>query len=311
MDLTRNAIFRNFRLNDEDIQDSIDSGSDIGDGIEGCTIDTADMSDVDVVQWLEKKALQDGLDAGDVYLGQRRVRLAGTLYGKTRGLLFDAFAELGRVLSATSCFREAPDDKGYIPLYFSRPTNRQDDFPSGVIDLRINVLPRAFQANFNRKASGGDDGDALAIPWQSVLVMREPMVQGANAQDYELEASSGGHVYTGTLSNRGTYHMPLNGLFYIGSAAGTIEVAAGDALFTLTIPSGSGNRTIRYKGFDKVVTLQNEDDATDALAIYLYDADNINTYALVPTGDSEYTVTVTGCTVLDGSHLWFYEGYAA
>lgn len=186
MDLTRDIIYRNYTLNDENILDDVTGGGGVATGVEGCVVDSADISDVDVVQFIEKRSQQDGMDAGDVYHGMRRIRMAGTLYALTRALLFDSLADLRAALNPVLAQREEPADKGYRPLYFSVPTNRVDDYPTGAIELRILAMPRAFQAMFSRDQNGGEDDDSLAIPWQATFVCRDPSIQGATPQDYDL-----------------------------------------------------------------------------------------------------------------------------
>lgn len=395
MDLNALIIYRGFTLNDPDVEP--DPGTGIGDGIEGCVIDSFDISDVDVIQFMEKRSLQDGMDAGDVYLGARRIRLAGTLYGKTRALLYDSLASLRAALSPTLAFLEEPLDKGYQPMYFSVPTNRADDYPSGAIELRALALPRAFQAVLQRDQLGGHDGDALAIPWQATFVMRDPSIQGESPQDYAIADSTlvtgataaastnlitkashglvaGDRVYFTTLTggtgldlntayyvissglttgvfkvsttsgggekditvdystvvfvklitqtwtvagenplvNRGNYHTPLNMLIAVGTGAGSIVVSVAGSNFTLTVPSSTNARILRFKGADKIVTLEEEDLEETRLDIITFQ--NETTWPMIPEGDTELSLTATGLVIdvgaTDGSHFWFWETYA-
>lgn len=175
MDITRPIIYRGFNLNTV----TTTPGNGIGTGISGCVIDSGDLSDVDVVQFIEKRSLQDGMDAGDPYLGMMRIRLAGTLYGLTRALLFDAYWDLRKALSPTLAAREVPGDHGYLPFYFSVPTNRVADYPAGAIDLQINAMPKSKQMVWQRDNQGGPDSDSLAIPWQATLVCKDPSIMSA------------------------------------------------------------------------------------------------------------------------------------
>jgi hypothetical protein len=190
MDLTRDIIYRDFKLNDASIADSIVGGNGVGAGVAGCVVDSADMSDVDVVQFLEKRSQQDGMDAGDVFLGARRLRMAGTIYGKTRALLFDAAQALKSALSPTLAQRESPADRGYLPLYFTVPTNRIEDYPDQVINQRVLVLPRAIRVVFDRDRIGGDDDDSLALEWQANFLMRDPRVMSETPWDHEFAAAA-------------------------------------------------------------------------------------------------------------------------
>jgi hypothetical protein len=386
VDLTRDIIYRGFTLNDETISDAASGGGGDGTGIIGCVVDSADISDVDVTQFIEKRSQTDGMDAGDVFLGARRVRMSGTLYNVTRSTLYDDLADLRAALSPVLAQREEPLDHGYRPLYFSWPTNRTDDYPTGVIELQVKAMPRSFQAMFMRDQLGGDDDQALAIPWQATWVCRDPSIMGADPQDYLMTAqtlvtgataatndlvtstahglvagdrvrfttltagtglstsityyvlasgltanafkvslTSGGAIiditvaYTtvqyvksvtkaGTVSNRGTYLSPVNGLFEVGRYSGQISGTIGDSTFTITIPASTGTRIIRFKGEDKVLTV--EEDGVEVPRMDLIAFTNDTTWPLIDPGDSAYSITTHGGVLVSGSHVWFYERYA-
>lgn len=192
MDTTREIIYRGFTLNPdtEDALAAITPGGGAGTGISGCFIDAADLSDVDVVQWMEKRSQADGMDAGDVTEGARRIRLSGTLSATSRLQLFDDYWSLRAALNAVLAQREEPADKGYRPLYFSTPTARDDDYPDGAIELQVFAMPRAFQAVMNRDSQGGEDDDALSIPWQATLICRDPGIYSADPVEVDFTATS-------------------------------------------------------------------------------------------------------------------------
>lgn len=263
------------------------------------------MSDVDVVQFVEKRSQQDGMDAGDVFLGARRIRMGGTLYGLTRALLYDALADLRKALSPVLAQREEPLDRGYRPLYFSWPTNRQDDYPDGAIALQIKAMPRALDALFQRDQLGGDDEDSLAIPWQATFICKDPSIMAQLPVEVDLTTGS---PVSGNLTNRGNYICPVEMLVQVGTAAGSIAVTVGDSVFTITVPSSTGNRIIRFKGTDKVLTV--EEDSVEVPRMDLLTFTGTNTWPMVPEGVSAYSVTFTTVTPAAGSILWFYERYA-
>src|SRR4051812_20591320 len=165
MDTTRDIIYRNFKLNDSAVASAIDSADGLAKGIAGCVLDDFDPDDVDVVQFMEKRAEADGMDVGNPFLGGRRIRLSRTIYGKTRALCYDVLWQLRAIMSPTLAQREIPADKGYLPLYFAAPTNDAANYPSGARTMRALVMPKGFRAPVNRDQQGGVDSDALAIPW--------------------------------------------------------------------------------------------------------------------------------------------------
>jgi hypothetical protein len=305
MDLTQDIIYRSFTLNDSNLESNLTSGGATGSGISGCAVDSADFSDVDVVQFIEKRSQQDGMDAGDVFLGARRLRMAGTLYATTRALLYDQLAALRAALSPVLAQREEPLDRGYRPLYFSVPTNDATNWPLGAIPQRVLALPRAFQAIFNRDQLGGDDGDALAIPWQATFMCKDPTIQGASPQDYSLANAA---TNAGNLTNRGNYIAPLDMLIEVTSASGSISATIGDSVFTITVPSSTGNRIIRFKGEDKVLTV--EEDSVEVTRMDLLSFSGSTTWPFIDPGTAAYSITKSGVTIVAGSHFWFYERYA-
>lgn len=154
----------------------------IGKGLSGCFVDDFDPDDVDVVQFSEKRAEADGMDTGTPFLGGRRIRISGTVYGKTRALCYDLLWQLRAALSPVLASREIPQDKGYLPLYFAVPTNDNNNFPSGAIEMRALAMPKAFKAPINRDQHGGDDDDQLSIVWSAIMVMRDPNFEGITPQ---------------------------------------------------------------------------------------------------------------------------------
>lgn len=391
IDTTEDIIYRGFTLNDADIEDNRIAGSGIGSGLSGCVIDSIDISDVDVVQFVEKRSEQDGMDAGPPFHGARRIRIAGTLYGLTRALLSDGLVDLRAALNARLAYLDEPADKGYQPLYFAIPTNRQEDYPDGAIELRMLAMPRAFQSIVQKDNAGGDDGDALAIPWQATLVCKDPAIMAQEPQEVEFTdtvvktgatisagtnvvtkathgLSIGDRVYftsltagtglsinvgyfviassftsgafkvsltaggaerditvnytdasfakvitaTGDFDHRGNYPAPLEMIFAVSALAGSISVQAGDSVFLITVPASTGARIIRFKGKDKVITVEEDDVESLAYGYLTFDGDS--TWPQVPQGVSPYSVTFIGLVVdagaTDGSQMWYFEQYA-
>lgn len=310
MDLTQDITYRGFLLNDADFAANLTGGGTTGTGMLGCIIESVDYSDVDVIQHVEKRSQQDGMEAGIPYLGIRRIRMAGTLYGTTRPLLYDALADLKAALSPVLAYRESPLDYGYLPLYFSVPTARTgvDEYPSGTIDLRILAMPRAFQASFIRDNQGGDDTMPLAIPWQATLLAKDPTIQGSTYQDYDL-VNAGASPVAGNFINRGNYLAPVNMLIAVTSASGTITGSLGGSIFTITVPASTGARTIRFKGEDKLLTVEEDSVEVPRMDLLTWSADT--TWPLVEPGTTAYSLTFSASTMHGtGSLMWFYERYA-
>lgn len=315
MDTTRDVLYRGFLLNDSSIRSRIDPDRGVGKGISGCVIDTWDFSEVEVVQYAQKRAQQDGIDVGNPMLGARRLKITGTLYGKTRPQLYDGYWQLRAALHPVLAYQDSPADHGYQPLYFSTPTNNIDStivpnsagktrgYPNGVIALRTLVMPRSLQVAWQRNLHGGPDWDALALPWQASLIAKDPNIYSELPSDYPITGSG-----SGSFVNRGTYYATLNALIVVGTSAGTISIQAGGATnFTITVPAAGSQRIIRIKGQDRIITF--ETSGTEVLA--MNSVPTGMTWPKIPPGVSPYTITFTGGVApLSGSHMWFWEVYA-
>lgn len=303
MDVTGPLEYRTFDMNDAELI----PGQSTGSGITGSAVDSFDPNDVDVIQANEKRAQMDGVDAEAVFLGQRRLRVTGTLYGESRAAFYDKLQELRSTMSPTLAYRENPAEKGYRPLYWSVPTNRTIDYPSGTIDLMAQCLPWRLAYLIERDKLGGETTDQLAMVYQVLFVMKDPTF---TAQTPRFVAFTPTVNVTGDFLNRGDYHSPLNMLFEVTSAAGIITVAAGGSNFTITIPASTGNRLIRYSGSEKILTVT--ENSIEELRASWLDFQNATTHPLIPGGTSPYGVTFSGGVVLanSGSSMWFLEAYA-
>lgn len=185
-DLTREVSYRGFVANNESADISFTAGGGEASGVAGCILDMLDLSDVDVIQWMEKRAQGDGMDAGEPFKGARRIRLSGTLMEKTRGALHDALNDLSAAFDPILAAREEPQDKGYRPLYFVVPTDDRDHWPAGIIELFVKAMPRALQVMANRDQDGGVDTDALSQPFQVSMICIDPAIYGVEVVDVSL-----------------------------------------------------------------------------------------------------------------------------
>jgi hypothetical protein len=162
MDLTRAVAFRSFALNTV----TLAAG-----GIPyGCTVDSCDYSQLEVVQFTEKLALADGLDVGGVWLGARHVVMTGTIYDVSRGAAFDRLATLDAALAPTAEYVATPSSFGFAPLTFYIKT------ASSVVQKTLSVRSNGLRVNWQRAMFGGNDADPLALPWSATFVAKNPAI---------------------------------------------------------------------------------------------------------------------------------------
>lgn len=326
MDTTRPIIFRGFVLNDPTIKDTITPGGQLGKGIQGCVVDSFDPSSVDIVQHMEKRSEADGMDVASVFKGARRLRMAGTLYGKSRGLLYDIYFEWAAALDAVLSQREEPADFGYQPLYFTVPTSRVDDFPDGEIALRALVMPREPTVVWMRDQQGGKDTDPLAIPWQASFIMRDPQITGVEPQDYPIDATevtTGGTAATNDIITRVDHDVNEDARIYFTAITGAAGLVLGqpyyviaDSLtadtFKVSLTSGGAAVNITTTGtgieWARVRTQDNEFvNRGRFLAIFnaLFVVGPQAGTITVTAGDSTFVITVPAST---GERIIRYNG---
>lgn len=244
MDTTEDITYREFLLNKAAIQEDLVGGGYTGGGLSGCIVDSVDFADVDVVQWLEKRSQGDGSDAGDAFLGVRRIRLAGTLFGRTRALLFDQLFDLRRALNPVLAQREEPLDRGYRPLYFSVPTNRIDDYPQAIIELQVFALPRGIQHVDNRDSLGGVPGDPLALPWQATFICKDPGIYSRAPVEVDFDATTSVTGTTGAaatnLFTKASHGLSVGDRITFSSLTGGTGLSTGVAYYIISSGFTSG-----------------------------------------------------------------------
>lgn len=233
IDLNGTIDYEGFNLNDPNISTTIVPGGGDLSGVSGCVTATANFSDTDVVQFLEKRSQSDGQDAGPPFLGGRRLHMTGTLYATSAAGLFDAIANMRAALSPTLAYRAELADKGYRPLTFSVPTLRtdSDSYPDGTIALRVLAMPWQFSYVIERRKQGGNANLSLAVPWEVIFRMKDPTITGDTAHDIPLNASA--DSAEAVTINAGTDIVTLTG-------PGPCNLAAGDKIVFTSLTGGTG-----------------------------------------------------------------------
>jgi hypothetical protein len=321
MDLAGEIVFRDFSLNREDLPGTVP---------DGCLLDGFDLSDVSMELFSQKLMWSDGMEIGPPFRRERRIRMAGTIYGSSRTRLFWYVRRLLHIFdpshNPTDLPNVKPDDwDGHWPLFFSVPTDNPD-YPGGRIDLVIHAMPRAVSIGAIRDMIGGDDVVSLAIPWQGSLVSKTGGIIGQSSESIPFAVGAGG-TSSGFIRNRGTYFVPADVLFMIGPGEGTVGGSIGFAAFPggppgrvsfeIRVAASANRRNVRVYGDKRIVTLQEIDSGTGAvvvperLAAGMFRTSSRTTWPIIAPGTgSSYSVTATGVSVLVGSEITFREQYA-
>ena len=75
------------------------------------------------------------------------------------------------------------------------------------------------------------------------------------------------------------------------------------------MPPSTGNRTLRFKGEDKVFTVEEDDVETPRPSLVAFNGDA--TWPLIGPGTTAYSVAFSSAAMhQSGSLMWFYERYA-
>ena len=183
----------------------------------GCVIESIDPIEIDAVGFLEKRALHDGLDAGDVYLGGRNVRISAGVYGTSDGDAWDQLDSFVRAYSPVNAFDADEAEEGFLAFKFFRPTADvatwpESTYPSG-IPLQSYLRPaRVPTYSVRRAPTSGAKGFAIGVTVP--MVARNPGLFLQSVTSISISSS------TQTATNRGGH--PTNHIITFSmSAAGS------------------------------------------------------------------------------------------
>lgn len=177
----------------------------------GIELNNVDHSPVAVDGYTDKSALADGLDAGDVFLGGRSLRISGSVLGSTKADMFDRMDDLLAAFSPTLAYKmvgtgstsnEAVREAyGFLDFKFRQPTLDVSAWTAGYIPLQYFARPSAppvFQVSRIRTQ---DSGRGVSIPFTVTLLAKDPRKYAQN----ELTSGTIAWNTTTTLTYRGNY----------------------------------------------------------------------------------------------------------
>lgn len=253
MDLTRAVGYRGLGLNtirfDAATRDMV-----------GIEITSVEYGNVLGHGYDEKRALADGFDKSDVFMGKRLISLAGNVYGRTRAEAFDLYMQLVDKLTPTDAYEAYPSTRGYSSMDFYIPVPVSATWPTGLIHLIASVRPLASPgARFDSDRHGGQDNQALAIPWNAQLDARIPDLVNFDSTTVSLNIV--GKVQSGTLHNRGNRPaslwvrllVPPN--FNGTTENGAVIIRVGANRFRIVVPRSGQSQEISYDTGEKILTI--------------------------------------------------------
>lgn len=210
----------------------------------GYLVDQVNVSDIEVAAYAEKRALQDGVDASDVYLGRRRIAMIVSVYGSTRGDFWDKTQDLLAAFSPTIAYTADSANLGFLPLDFYQPTADIVTWPTSAypngIPLRYYARPSLIPTyEINRDTDGGTAGIGLTKKFRVSLVCRDPRkyAQTETTSQTTTLTNNGDYptiprfVYISATSATGTWIGTLNGASWTVNVDGSRFTAAQAATY--------------------------------------------------------------------------------
>jgi hypothetical protein len=171
---------------------------------DGVIIERADISPVEVAQYLDKRAASDGLDVADVYLGGRRMTISAAVLGSTTGRLWDNLDDLLAAFNPVLAYNADSARFGFVALDYYRPTADistwpTSTYPSG-IPLRLYARPlQPPRWDVRRIQATGRSSLGAAIRVQIELLAKDPRQYLQTQQSLSMSTS------TATATYRGNY----------------------------------------------------------------------------------------------------------
>jgi hypothetical protein len=208
-----------------------------GGPMSGYSIDELQQSNVDVVAFMEQRAVHDGLDSSDVFLGRRLITAIVTVYGSTKGDFWDKAQDLLAAFSPTLAYNADTANNGFLPFKFYQPTADistwpLSSFPNG-IPMQYYLRPFDTPTYLTRRStSGGESGKGLSEKFSVTLVAQDPrkysqalVTSGAtNLGDYPTYPT---FTITTTTATTGTV------TFTIGSNTLSVSINASSSTYVI------------------------------------------------------------------------------
>lgn len=209
---------------------SIGAGS-VGGLTSGHLINSMQFSDITTQEYLQKRALQDGFFAADVYLGGRTVTIDASIYGTSRAQTYDLLQAWTGAFSPRIAYNADTANVGFLPFTFYQPTDNitvwdRPTYPKG-IPMQVYLRPMK-PVHYDLVNNGGPDPKrGWSIRTLTTLFARDPRKYLQTQQTNQL--ISAGSASNNILTYRGDYpSFPvLNGTITsaIGTSAAAITIA--------------------------------------------------------------------------------------
>lgn len=153
----------------------------------GYRVDLFDPWTVSVRGTVEDRALRDGADASDVYLGRRTVRTIVSVFGSTIGDFWDKADDLLAAFNPRLAYNADTAAHGFLPFDFYQPTADIATWPTSAypngIPMRFYLRPFSIEGTpIDRATDGGVAAKGMAKKFSIGLIARKPQKYSAEIQ---------------------------------------------------------------------------------------------------------------------------------
>lgn len=188
--------------------------------------------------YLDQRALRDGVDYTEPFLGARQIQLLVSVYGETLGDFWDQIDTLAKALSPMP--NSWVTTYGIRPMRFYQPTRTQGaDFPYG-IELEMGVRPSGLiQFTANRTMSVGMETGGFSQRVTIPLIAPDPHKKHTSLRTVG-STNRGSEPAYAIVTGTGTADTPVEVTWSSGGKSSTIKI----------VPTATGSFTAEL---DKMV----------------------------------------------------------
>lgn len=206
--------------------------------ITGFKLDQASYEASPVRGYLDQRALRDGVDYTEPYLGARQIQLAVSVYGETLGDFWDQMDVLAKAASPMP--NSWTTTYGVRPFRFYQPTRTQgSDFPYG-IELQMGVRPTGLiQYSATRSMSVGMETGGFSQRVIIPLIAPDPHKTHTSLRTVG-NINRGSEATYAIIAGSGTADTPVAVTWSSGNKSSTVTI----------IPTATGSFTAEM---DKMV----------------------------------------------------------
>lgn len=245
-----------------------------GAAMSGFRVDSWDPWAIETAEAMEKRALRDGYDAGDVYLGRRTVNMIVSVFGSTAGDFYDKTQDLLAAFSPTISYSTNSTLLGFLPFDYWQPTADISTWPVSTyaygIPLRMYLRAASIRGQaVDRDNDGGVAAGGLSKRFTITLRAINPLKFSVSAASsttstytnlgdspaypfISIAATSATGTWTGAI-NGAAWTVNVDGSKFTAAQALTNNVwlldCASNILYGPTTSSVASLTTGEFKGY--------------------------------------------------------------